>query len=44
MVDAGKTDILQIILALCAATSFPGSLNGWQQERDQDANDGDNDQ
>jgi hypothetical protein len=39
-----QADLVQIVLASAAARCFPRRLDGWQQERKQEADDGQNDQ
>ena len=40
----GQADLLHVVDALGAAGRLAGRLHGWQEQRDQDGNDGDDDQ
>src|SRR5262249_43666768 len=40
----GQADLLQVVHALRAAGCFTRSLHGWQQQRDEDANDRNHDE
>ena len=44
MIVHRKAELLDVVLALRAAGSFSRLLNGWEQERDKDANNGDDDE
>jgi hypothetical protein len=44
IVVAGQRKLLEVVDALGAPGRFAGRLHGWQQQRDQDADDRDYDQ
>ncbi len=37
-------DLFEVVPALSTSSSFASRLNGWQQQRDQNRNDGDHDE
>jgi hypothetical protein len=39
-----QSDLLQVVLALCASRSFSSLLHGWQKKCNQDSDDGDHHQ
>src|ERR1700690_3624983 len=39
-----QADLLDVVATGCAASGFPRSLNGGDQQRDQDSDDGDDDE
>lgn len=43
MIRHAKANLLQIILALKSPGRLPGRLNGWKQQGNQNADDGDDD-
>ncbi len=44
IVVEGKTELLEVVAALCPPCCFPGLLNGWEKQCDQDGDDGDDHQ
>jgi hypothetical protein len=41
VIDARECDLAQVVFALRSAAGFAGGLDGGEEERDEDADDGD---